>query len=169
MKLLVWSIVRVIVVFALVAGLVSLVGRVVTFASLWPWWAVPLLVALAGELILWLYRYEKQVVSAKRGRWLTGLRLAGLAFLCWILLEPVWSRYEERELEKEVIVLVDDSASMHLVDDGEEKSRQELAREALEASGLLAELEGKVGVRELKVARRALGEGESAADGWDQA
>lgn len=168
-KKLLLSLVRIALVFLMSVGLILLVGKVVHFATLWPKWAVPLLIALATEAIIWLYRYERQVVDARRGRLLTGLRLFALALLSWILLEPVWSRMVERKIEKEVVILVDDSASMHLIDDGQTQSRQDLALAALKKSGLLDELEGKVAVRELKAARRALAKGEVAAEGWNQA
>ncbi|MGB0645130.1 MAG: hypothetical protein ACPGQF_10320, partial [Akkermansiaceae bacterium] len=87
----------------------------------------------------------------------------------WILLQPVWSRYVEREIEREVIVMIDDSASMDLVDDGQDKSRLELAREKLEESGLIDELDGKVAVREVRAARKALLDDSSEVEGWDQA
>lgn len=163
------SLVRLALVFLLSLGLIALVGKLVHFATLWPWWAVPLLITFAAEAIIWLYRYEKRVVNLRRGRLLTGLRLFALALLSWILLEPVWSRMVERKIEKEVVLLVDDSASMHLIDDGQTQSRQELARASLANSGLLDELEGKVVIRELRAARRALGEGEKEVEGWNQA
>jgi hypothetical protein len=138
-------------------------------SSLWPIWVIPVGAACASELIFWSYRYEREALEPKRGRFLLGLRLGSLAVLAWILLEPVYSRYEEREIRREVVILIDSSASMNLVDDGQSATRSELAQQALERSGLLDGLEGKIAVREVRAARRALLSDADAIEGWDQA
>ncbi|MDA7888832.1 hypothetical protein N9A86_05575, partial [Akkermansiaceae bacterium] len=117
----------------------------------------------------WSYRYEREAVGQKRGRWLVALRISQLALLCWVLLEPVWSRYVDREIRREIVLLIDDSASMHLTDDGAGKSRLELAEDILAKSGVIEDLEGKVGVRTVRAARRALMDSADAVEGWDQA
>ena len=150
-------------------GVVLLLARWLEVNPFWPAWVIPLIGALGAELVFWSYRYERTAISPQRGRLLLGLRLTELGLLLWILLQPVWSRYVEREIEREVIVMIDDSASMDLVDDGQNESRLELAREQLEASGLLDELDGKVGVREVRAARRALLDESEEVEGWDQA
>jgi len=150
-------------------GLVLLLGNSLELASLWPVWVIPLGVALASELIIWSYRYEREAVGKGRGRWLLGLRLASLAVLAWILLEPVYSRFEERDLRREVVILIDSSASMNLIDDGERATRSELAEAALESSGLREALAGRVAIREVRAARRALLSEAEAVEGWDQA
>lgn len=157
------------VIFFALWGLVILLGRGLELASFWPQWVIPLIGALGAELVFWSYRYERTAISPRRGRWLTVLRLSELAVLLWILLQPVWSRYVEREIEKEVIVMIDDSASMDLIDEGQVKTRLELAKEQLEASGLLEELDGKVGIREVRAARKALLDDGEEVEGWDQA
>jgi len=151
----------------LFGGLV-LLARVLEVNPVWPMWVIPLIGAVGVELVFLTYRYEALAVGQGRGRLLVGLRLGELALLLWVLLQPVWSRFVDREIEREVIVLVDDSASMSLVDEGESKTRLELAREKLEGSGLAEGLEGKVAVREIRVARRALVDGAEEVDGWDQ-
>ena len=156
-------------IFFALWGLVILLSKGLELNPFWPQWIVPLIGALGAELIFWSYRYERTSISPRRGRWLTGLRLSTLATLLWILLQPVWSRYVEREIEREVIVLVDDSASMDLIDEGESRTRLDLARERLEASGLLKELDGKIGVRTVRSARRALLNDTTEVEGWDQA
>ena len=161
--------IRAISMFFALWGLVLLLARWLEINPFWPAWLLPLIGAVGVELIFWSYRYESTSISSQRGRLLIGLRLAELALLLWILLQPVWSRYVEREIEREVIVMVDDSASMDLVDKGRDKSRLELAREKLDKSGLLAELDGKVAVREVRAARRALLDDNSEVEGWDQA
>lgn len=161
--------VRGVAIFFLLWGVVLLLSRLLEVNPFWPAWVIPLIGALGAELVFWSYRYERTAVSPSRGRWLLGLRLTELALLLWILLQPVWSRYVEREIEREVIVMIDDSASMDLVDEGQTKTRLELAREKLEASGILDDLDGKVGVREIRAARRALMDDTSEVEGWDQA
>ncbi len=97
------------------------------------------------------------------------LRISQLLLLCWILLEPVWSRYVDREIRREIVLLIDDSASMHLIDEGTTKTRQELAEEILAGSGVVEALDGKVRVRTVRAARRGLMEDDDAVEGWDQA
>ncbi|MEJ6636353.1 MAG: hypothetical protein QNL77_11615 [Akkermansiaceae bacterium] len=163
------SLIRGVLIFLGVWGLVLLLGKYLELSSLWPVWVIPLGVALAAELILWSYRYERQALEARRGHWLLGLRLTSLAVLAWILLEPVYSRFEERDIRREVVILIDSSASMNLTDDGQSTTRSELALAVLERSGLKDELEGKVAIREVRAARRALLSEDDAVEGWDQA
>src|SRR5690606_7517454 len=61
--------------------------------------------------------------------------------------------------------LIDDSASMHLTDDGETSGRREIGERALEESGLLAGLGETLKVRTLRVARGV----RSGEDGTDAA
>ena len=163
------ALVRGIITFFGVWGIVLLLGKYFEMSSLWPIWVIPVGAACASELIFWSYRYEREALEPKRGRFLLGLRLGSLAVLAWILLEPVYSRYEEREIRREVVILIDSSASMNLVDDGQSATRSELAQQALERSGLLDGLEGKIAVREVRAARRVLLSDADAIEGWDQA
>ena len=163
------ALVRGILTFFGVWGIVLLLGKYFEMSSLWPIWVIPVGAACASELIFWSYRYEREALEPKRGRFLLGLRLGSLAVLAWIFLEPVYSRYEEREIRREVVILIDSSASMNLVDDGQSATRSELAQQALERSGLLDGLEGKIAVREVRAARRALLSDADAIEGWDQA
>ncbi|MFT7304352.1 MAG: hypothetical protein ACI8UZ_003205, partial [Akkermansiaceae bacterium] len=156
-------------IFFALWGIVILMSRFLEVSPFWAAWIIPLIGALGAELVFWTYRYERSAVGPRRGRWLVGLRLAELALLLWILLQPVWSRYVDREIKREVIVMIDDSASMDLIDEGQTKTRLELAREKLEASGLIDDLAGKVGVREIRAARRALMGDVTEVEGWDQA
>lgn len=163
------ALIRVPLVFAVAWGLMELMNKAFHLGTSWPIWIIALITALAVELIIFLYRYEQGAVGKTKGRWLTALRLTALVALVWMLLQPVLSRKVNRELEREVVIVMDDSASMHLIDEGQTSSRFELVESALEASGLFEELKGKVGVRIIRAARRALGEDEEEAEGWDQA
>ncbi|MFT5904746.1 MAG: hypothetical protein ACI9E1_000332 [Cryomorphaceae bacterium] len=154
--------------FLILWGLFWLLGLVVQYGTSWSVLSVAAAGALAAEIVFWLYRYERSAVALRKGRWLLTLRLAALVGLLWMLLQPVWSRKVEREILREVVILLDDSASMHLKDDGKLETRQEIGQRALEESGLLKELDGKVNVRTLRAARKVLSADETANDGWDQ-
>ncbi len=157
------------VVFGASWGLMELLRKVLHLGTGWPLWTIALITALAIEFIIFLYRYEQSAVGRTKGSWLTALRLLALLALVWMLLQPVFSRKVNRELEQEVVVVLDDSASMDLVDPGATASRYDIAADVINASGLFEELEGKVGVRFMRAARKALGEDEEEAEGWDQA
>jgi len=163
------SLLRGVLIFLVLWGVVILLGKVFEVNPFWPAWVIPLIGAVGAEAVFWTYRYERHAVSAGRGRLILGLRLAELALLLWILLQPVWSRLVEREIRREIIVMVDDSASMDLIDEGQTQTRLEIARGKLEASGVLDDLEGKIGVREIRAARRALIDDPTEVEGWDQA
>lgn len=163
------SAIRIALILLVSWGFVLLLGKWFELSSLWPIWVIPLCLALGCEFIIQTYRYEREAVSPVRGRWLLGLRLTCLALLAWILLEPVWSRIEEREIQRELVVLIDSSASMNLTDDGETLTRLQLAQAALENSDLKEALEGKIAIREVRAARRALESDDDAVEGWDQA
>ncbi|MEO5714265.1 MAG: hypothetical protein ABIT37_12330 [Luteolibacter sp.] len=159
--------------FALVAlavgGLLFGLSRVVRLSPEFPVWAMALAVAAVVELILWLYRYEAGAVSRQRARWIIGLRLAALAVLVWILIEPVWVRKEERKIRREVVVVMDDSGSMHLQDDGSDATRIAIGEAALAKSKIIEKLREKVRVRVVKAARSVRAEGEAVAEGWGDA
>ena len=97
-------------IFGLAWVLIFLLGRVLHLGTGWPLWTVALIAAVAVEIILWLYRYEQGAVGRRKGGWLTALRLTALVALVWMLLQPVFSRKVNRELEQEVVVVLDESA-----------------------------------------------------------
>ncbi|HBM76646.1 MAG TPA: hypothetical protein DD438_00940 [Verrucomicrobiales bacterium] len=149
--------------------LIFLLGKVLHLGTGWPLWTIAVIATVAVEIIIRLYRYEQGAVGRAKGSWLTALRLLALVALVWMLLQPVFSRKVNRELEQEVVVVLDESASMSLIDPGETSTRYDIAAEAINDSGLFEELQGKVGVRLMRAARKALGKDEEAAEGWDQA
>lgn len=163
------SLLRGVLIFFALWGVVIGLSKIFEVNPFWPAWVIPLIGAVGAELVFWTYRYERQAVSPTRGRLILGLRLAELGLLLWILLQPVWSRMVEREIRREIVVLIDDSASMDLVDEGETQTRLEIAKGKLESSGVLEDLDGKIGVREVRAARRALIDDSSEVEGWDQA
>lgn len=93
-------------------------GAVLSLATSWSLPLIAILGALAAEAILWIYAFEKTLVPQKRGRLLLALRLGALAILLLILVQPVRSFIEEREIVREVAILLDDSDSMRLSDQG---------------------------------------------------
>ena len=94
----------------------QLMGAVFALATSWSLPAIAIIGALAAEAILWIYGFEKALVTKKRGRTLLALRLGALAILILILVQPVRSFIEEREISREVAILIDDSDSMRLSD-----------------------------------------------------
>ncbi|MGJ8725934.1 MAG: hypothetical protein ACSHYB_15375 [Roseibacillus sp.] len=161
--------VRIVLVFGVVWGILVGLSQLVRVAPDWPLWAVGLGVALAVELILGLYRYECSGLAVKRSRWLVGLRLAALAVLVWILIEPTWVRKVVREREQEIVIVLDDSASMSLKDEGQELTRRFLAEKALWDSKLVSELEKDFKVRTVRAARSLRERDEAGDEGWKQA
>ena len=92
-------------------------GRWLSLATSWPLWSLAVLGGLATEAIVGIYRLERGLVSpASRGRLLLALRLIALGILIAILLQPVRSFLVDREINREVVVLIDDSESMQLSD-----------------------------------------------------
>jgi hypothetical protein len=144
-------------------------SKFVRLSPEWPLWAVALAGAAAVELVLGLYRYESRALTPRRGWWVVALRLMALAVLGWILVEPVWVRMVERDRNREVIVVLDDSASMHLKDDGADATRLELGERGLEQSGLVTQLGEAMKFRTVRAARSVRAADEGKAEGWGDA
>jgi hypothetical protein len=95
----------------------QVMGRFLALATSWPLWVLSVIGGAAAETIIGLYRLERGLVSpASRGRWLLALRLIALGILIAILLQPVRSFLIDREINREVVILIDDSESMRLSD-----------------------------------------------------
>lgn len=164
-----FSIVRVFLIAAVLWGSLVALGGALRIAPGWPPGAVACGIALAAELLLLLYRYESRNLGSRRSRQLIALRLAALALLAWILIEPTFVRKVKRELDRQVAVLWDESASMELTDDGATQSRASIAREAVERSGILKQLGEHVRIRELRFARSPEKDASAPTSGWAQA
>jgi len=91
-------------------------GRFFMLETSWSLWFCAFLGGLAIEAIWWLYELEQELVNPVRGRTLLMLRLAATVVVLLILVQPVLNRMRDREVHREVVVLVDDSESMQLVD-----------------------------------------------------
>ncbi|MAS95182.1 MAG: hypothetical protein CMO55_18450 [Verrucomicrobiales bacterium] len=107
-----------------------------SLATSWPLIAIAGLGGLGSEILVWLYQFERELVSPMKGRALLTLRLASLAVLILILVQPVRSFVEEREIDREVAILIDESDSMRLADQRLNPS-QKLDRAALFGLGAL--------------------------------
>lgn len=91
-------------------------GRAVYLATPWPLWLTACLSGLAIELAILLYQHERRIVGSGRARLLISLRVAALLTLSLILLQPLLAVENRRRLPREIVVLLDDSSSMHLAD-----------------------------------------------------
>ncbi len=157
---------RFLVVFAMAWALLFGLNQLIRLSPDAPIWAVALGAAAAVELILWLYHYEAGAVSPRRARWIIGLRLGALAVLVWILIAPVWVRTVSRDRSREVVVVMDDSGSMQLNDDGAKATRIELGEQAISNAKLIEQLGEKLRVRVVKAARSVRAENEAVSQGW---
>lgn len=161
------QILRPIAFFGILSMALAGLSKVVRIAPDWNIWIIALVGALIAEALFRLYRYESQAVTLQRARALVVLRLLALLVLGFILIEPTWVRKVKREIEREVIILIDDSASMGLIDEGQTKSRAEIGAEALVKSKLEEELKSRVRVRTLHSARSVKEDGVSTGEGWE--
>ena len=82
----------------------------------WPLWVNSVIGACALELIFVLYQWERRIVTRAMGRILLALRIVSLFGVLVILTQPVRAWVQHRKIERRVVVLVDGSGSMQLVD-----------------------------------------------------
>jgi hypothetical protein len=97
-------------------------------------------------LVLWLYRYEMQLVARKMAIGLLCLRVAILALLLTLVcLQPIYGRTRTDNVPGYVLVAVDRSASMDVADRPNEMTRSQTAQRVLngEGAGLLPALTAK--------------------------
>lgn len=118
-----------------------------------PAWALPAIAlgALALGLVAWSYR---RTAGRARG-WAAGLKLAGFVLLLAALAEPRVLRVEARPGANQLLVLVDDSASLAIRDAGAAEPRSETVRALLsDESGWLTRAEQDFDVRRHAFDRR---------------
>ncbi|RYD34558.1 MAG: hypothetical protein EOP86_10690 [Verrucomicrobiaceae bacterium] len=94
------------------------VARHLVLETTWPLTLSGFIGALAIESVLGLYRLELKIVPRLVGRWLLALRLTAVAAVLVMLGQPVFSRNETRRLDRNVVVMLDESDSMQLADTG---------------------------------------------------
>ncbi len=96
-----------------------------------------LLFMLPLVLILWLYRYEMQLVARRTAIGLLCLRALVLALLLILVgLQPIYGRTHTEELPGSVLVAVDRSASMDVADRQSEWTRSQMAQRILSGDGV---------------------------------
>ena len=96
--------------------LFQVIGRLVTYACVWPVWVAALLMGLGVEsVVACLYR-ERQVLSPRQGNLVLLLRSTAVALVALILMQPVLIRSTDKRITRRVAVLIDGSASMRFVD-----------------------------------------------------
>src|SRR5262245_141866 len=78
--------------------------------------SIGLLAAVAAGLILWLYSYERRLISRTLGWTLLTLRLAVVSLIFLALLEPMRITEIDRERTGRILVSVDVSESMDTID-----------------------------------------------------
>ncbi len=96
----------------------QLFARAVHLATPWPLWAVAALGAAGVEACAALSRGSRALAGRRGSALLGALRSGAVLGLTAMLLQPVWSREAEREMQRELVVLIDDSMSMALADQG---------------------------------------------------
>lgn len=115
------------------------------FLSGWPVWLLALLTAGAAGYLLWLFlRRREKWQGTLRATALAGLQCAVVALLLLMLWQPALSVATLRSQQNVVAVVVDNSLSMALEEDG--RRRLDVAKAALDG-GLVEKLREKYPVR----------------------
>ena len=138
------------------------VGRHLVLETTWSPALNGFIGALAVEIVLALYALEKKIVSSGVGKWLTGLRLITVFAVLTILAQPVFSRREIRRVDRNVVIVLDESESMQQADPHMPVGE----RLALAAYLGLTGLEGRPALSTLMEAMRKLGPRLEEAGEW---
>ena len=120
----------VIAVFAAWCGL-KLISLFVSYGTLFPVWAMALVIGAGIVLIEAFYRRERRLVSPSCGRLLVALRCFSYCVVALILMQPILQRTVTRRIERTVALLADTSDSMMFIDtEWNAGERLSLARQA---------------------------------------
>lgn len=116
----------------------------------WPYtagdWFLMLLLGIAALFTVWMYIRDTRQLSAGATLWLTGLRLATLAVLTVIALNPHLRQQSEVYRPSHIALLIDTSTSMQQPEmdprssGGASRTRIDAIRELLEQSSLVEDL-----------------------------
>ena len=121
----------------------------------WPWWVFVLLVLAAGAGLGWLIRSKLPEASTQVKNWRAGiiwlLQFALAALVLLLLWQPAILVAELRPQQNIIAVLVDDSRSMSIAENG--STREQQAIKALEG-GVLDGLQKKFQVRVYRLDRQ---------------
>ncbi len=97
-------------------GALELLGILFTYNSLLPVWAMALIISTGITAIIVAYKKEAALVSQKKAKLLTGLRILSFVIVAFMLMQPVLIRTVSRKIERAIAVLVDTSDSMRHTD-----------------------------------------------------
>ena len=92
-------------------------ARFFALTTSWAIWIPSIVAAIAMELVVCLYALERKAVQRRDGKIMVLLRLGAVGALFLMLLQPVLSWDSEHEFGREIVVLIDDSESMQIVDE----------------------------------------------------
>src|SRR5580765_6938973 len=122
----------------------------------WPWWLFVLLVLAAGAGLGWLIRSKLPEASTQVKNWRAGviwlLQFALAALVLLLLWQPAILVAELRPQQNIIAVLLDDSRSMSIADNGG-PTREAQAIKALEG-GVLDQLQKKFQIRVYRLDRQ---------------
>jgi len=91
-------------------------ARFIFFATPWSLVLLGIIAGFGFEGLLLLYKHETLIAGDKYGKRILPLRLTFFLLLIFVLGEPVLRRNKTVTIDRQVVILVDDSDSMHLVD-----------------------------------------------------
>ncbi len=95
----------------------QLLGRYLFFAGRWHVLFASFVAGGALELVSWLYQREAARIASRRiRRVVVACRMAAIALLVFVIMQPELVGEKERTIKRRVVVLLDDSASMHFRD-----------------------------------------------------
>jgi uncharacterized membrane protein len=121
----------------------------------WPWWVFVLFLLVAGAGLAWLIRSKLPEASTQVKNWRAGviwlLQFALAALVLLLLWQPAILVAELRPQQNIIAVLVDDSRSMSIAENG--VTREAQAIKALEG-GVLAQLQKKFQIRIYRLDRQ---------------
>lgn len=109
----------------------STAARFVTYATPWPLWAILGGGAVLVETLVALYHLERQTLARPAAIALSLLRVTLLLGLIAMLCQPVLVIETARHVQRQVAIVLDDTASMHVVDTGMSPSEKLRLAEAL--------------------------------------
>ncbi len=96
----------------------ELANRIVTLATHWPLWLLLTGGAVLVETIVVLYHLERQTLRRMPALTLSMLRVALLLSLIAMLCQPVLVLTSTRRVQRQVAIVLDDTASMQVADTG---------------------------------------------------
>jgi hypothetical protein len=99
----------------MVFSVISRIGNL-ELATTWSMWTTSALAAICIEIIIAFYNLERQIVARRMGLILVSLRTAMVLLLALMLVQPVLSKRIFEDNERFVVVLMDESTSMDIID-----------------------------------------------------